>query len=141
MTATAPLSPPADWSQAPAPPGVGETPAEEGPGHLRIDARVVQKLAAQAASEVDGVTHASAGPVSRALHRPLPATTPPDQLTIDLDLTVGVQYPLCLPVVVERLAVHVSWRVERLTGRPVRHVRITVGDLGGGGAAAGPRVR
>ena len=128
-----------------APPGAGspvETDLRDGPGRLRIDPRVVQKLAGRAASEVDGVTAASAGPVGRALLRPVPPSTPLDQLAIDLDLTVSVRYPLSLRVVVEKLASHVSARVEELTGRPVRHVNVTVQKLGGAeGGTDHPRVR
>jgi len=139
VSTTAPLAP------APGPTTEGlavAAPDPDGPGHLRIDPRVIQKLAAQAANEVDGVSRASAAPLGRAIHRPVPASTPQDQLSIDLDLTVSIRYPLSLRVVVERLAAHVSRRVEQLTGRPVRHVRITVEHLGGAEARAGrPRVR
>lgn len=142
MTTTAPLevSPPV---LLPAGPASGAGPsAAGGPGQLRIDPRVVQKLAARAANEVDGVSRASAAPLGRALHHPVPDGTPADQLAIDLDLTVSVRYPLSLRVVVERLAAHVSRRVEQLTGRPVRHVAVKVQSLGGHEAAAGrARVR
>ena len=102
----------------------------DGPGTLRVDPRVVRKLAGQAAREVDGITDASVGPISRAIHHPVPASTPPDQLAIDLELTVSVDYPSVLPAVAERLAAHVSRRVEELTGRPVRRVGVHVGRLG-----------
>ena len=130
MTTTAPLAvPPPPVPSASA--AVADGPAAEGPGHLRIDPRVVQKLAARAANEVDGVSRASAAPIGRAIRHPVPAGTPVDQLAIDLHLAVTVQYPLSLRVVVERLASHVSRRVEQLTGRPVRHVSVKVQGLGG----------
>ncbi len=141
MTTTAPLSPVATSpSEGPA---AAEAPDEgDGPGRLRIDPRVVQKLAAQAANEVDGVSGGWAAPIGRAIHRPVPASTPHDQLAINLDLTVSVRYPLSLPEVVERLAAHVSRRVEQLTGRPVGHVRVRIQHLGPSDAGGQhPRVR
>ena len=117
------------------------TDFRDGPGRLRIDPRVVQKLAARAANEVDGVSGASAGAAGRAILRPVPPSTPLDQLSIDLDLNVSVRYPLSLRVVVEKLASHVSARMEQLTGRPVRHVHVTVQRLGEAAAGADrPRV-
>ena len=137
--ATSLTAPPPQGEAAPA---VEETDFRDGPGRLRIDPRVVQKLAARAANEVDGVSGASAGAVGRAILRPVPPSTPLDQLSIDLDLTVSVRYPLSLRVVVEKLASHVSARVEQLTGRPVRRVNVTVQRLGEVAAGADrPRVR
>jgi len=107
---------------------------------LRIDPRVVQKLASQAANEVDGVNAAAAGPVGRALHRPVPTGMPAGQLGVDLDLAVSVEYPLALRTAMERLAAHVSRRVEQLTGRPVRRVNVTVRHLGGPTGTEQPRV-
>jgi uncharacterized alkaline shock family protein YloU len=69
--------------------------------------------------------------VGRALHRPVPASTPADQLAIDLDLTVGIRYPMSVRVVADQLAAHVARRVEQLTGRPTGRVRVTVQRLGG----------
>ena len=141
MSISAQLAPTAEWpASAPvtgAPPG---GPASGGPGHLRIDARVVQKLAAHAANEVDGVSGAAVAPIGRAVHHPVPASTPPDQVAVDLDLSVAVQYPRSLRVVVEELAAHVSRRVEELAGRPVGQVHVRVRNLGHD-AADRPRVR
>lgn len=141
MTTAAPPSPTAPLS-SPSGSADGAPDHRDGPGRLRIDPRVVQKLAARAANEVEGVSRATAGPQGRALHRPVPASTPIDQLSIDLDLTVSIRYPLSLRVVVERLAAHVSSRVEQLTGRPVRRVNVTVQHLGGADEPTEqPRVR
>jgi uncharacterized alkaline shock family protein YloU len=134
------LAPTAPLAAAPeAVPGAGDPSA--GGGHLRIDARVVQKLAARAANEVDGVSQAAVAPIGRAIHHPVPASTPPDQLAVDLDLSVCVDYPRSLRVVVEELAAHVSRRVEQLTGRPVGRVHVRVRGLGGDDGAGHPRVR
>ena len=120
----------------------GATDHRDGPGRLRIDPRVVQKLAAQAANEVQGVSEASAAPIGRAIHRPVPASTPVDQLSIDLDLTVSIRYPLSVRVAADQLAAHVARRVEQLTGRPAGRVRVTVQRLGGATAGGDrPRVR
>ena len=123
-------------------PMAGAGSEHDGRGKLRIDPRVVQKLAARAANEVDGVSRASAGPVGRAIHHPVHPSTPQEQLAIDLALTVSIRYPLSLRAVVERLATHVSQRVEQLTGRPVRRVSVSVQELGGPPAGPErPRVR
>ena len=129
MTTTAPLGPPPQVVAAPD--AAGGPAAGGGPGRLRIDPRVVQKLAARAANEVDGVSRGSASPIGRAIHHPVPEGTPDDQLAVDLDLAVSIRYPMPLPTVVERLASHVARRVGQLTGRPVRHVSVKVERLGG----------
>ena len=140
MTITAPLWPGAARDGSPALTGDAGAGYRDGPGRLRIDPRVVQKLAARAASEVDGVSRVSAGPIGRALHHPVPTSTPHDQLAVDVDLSVSIRYPLPLSEVVERLASHVARKVEQLTSRPTRHVRVTVQGLGVPGADH-PRVR
>ena len=142
MTAVAASPLPAAPPRGEGSPAAEETDLRDGPGRLRIDPRVVQKLAARAANEVHGVSGASAAAVGRAILRPVPPSTPLDQLSIDLDLNVSVRYPLSLRVVIEKLASHVSSRVEQMTGRPVRHVNVTVQRLGEAAAGADrPRVR
>ncbi len=133
MTSLAPTAP---LTGAPEPPTADPTeesqPAaayRDGPGDLRIDARVVRRLAAWAANEVDGVGGASAGPIGRAIHHPVPASTTISQLSLDLDLTVSIEYPQSVRVTVERLATHVARRVEELTGRPVRDISVHVEHL------------
>ena len=113
----------------------------DGPGSLRVDPRVVRKLAAAAANEVEGVSQASIGPIGRAIHHPVPASTPPDQLGIDLDVMVSIDYPKPLRKAVERLAAHLSRRVEELAGRPVRRLSVHVEHLGASSAPERPRVR
>ena len=113
----------------------------DGPGTLRVDPRVVRKLAARAADEVDGVSHTSVGPIGRALHHPVPASTPREQLAVDLEITVSVAYPQPVRAVVERMAGHVSRRVEELTGRPVGHLGVHVEHLGASSPSERPRVR
>lgn len=112
----------------------------DGPGVLRIDPRVIRKLAAKAADEVDGVSGTSVGPIGRAIHHPTPPNTPIEQVAIDLELTVSVAYPRSLRLAVERLAAHVSRRVESLAGRPVRSVSVHVQRLGSSEAPQRPRV-
>lgn len=130
MTATAP--------PAPAPPADPTLPLaslealtgyRDGPGHLRIDARVIPKLAAKAAGEVENVSQASAAPIARAIHHPVPVGTPPDQLALDLELTISITYPRPIRATAEHLASHVARRVEELVGRPVRDLRVHVEHL------------
>lgn len=143
MSTSVSLAPTAPWPSPDAGGPAGHDEARElgGPGHLRIDARVVQKLAARAADEVDGVTRASVAPLSRAVHHPVPASTPRDQVAIDLDVSVCVQYPRPVRTVVEDLAAHLSRRVEQLSGRPVGRVHVRVRGLGDDEGADRPRVR
>lgn len=131
MTATAPPAPLATTADPTLPPKSVEAPPgyRDGPGHLRIDARVIPKLAAQAASEVEGVSQASAAPIARAIHHPVPVGTPPDQLVLDLDLTISITYPRPIRATAEDLASHVARRVEELAGRPVRDLRVHVEHL------------
>ncbi len=129
MTATAPTAPLAPWVHASRPDPTPPPSYRDGPGRLRIDPRVIPKLAAQAANEVDGVTGASVAPVARAVHHPVPASTPPDQLTLDLDLTVTIAYPRPVRATAEHLAGHVAQRVEELAGRRVRDLRVHVEHL------------
>lgn len=136
-TSEAPTTP---WPPATEAPAVA-TGTLGGPGRLRVDARVVQKLAARAADEVDGVSRAKVAPITRAIHHPVPASTPRDQLAIDLDLSVCVEYPRSLRTVAEELAAHVSRRVEQLAGRPVGRVHVRVRGLGGADEPDRPRVR
>ncbi|MEO5678856.1 MAG: Asp23/Gls24 family envelope stress response protein [Acidimicrobiales bacterium] len=139
MTTAAPTAP---WSTASTliAGGAGPTPGSPA-GTLRVDARVVRKLAAQAAREVDGVSLASIGPVGRALHYPVPVGTPAEQLAVELDLTVGIDYPRPVRLVAEGVAAHVGRRVEELTGRPVGRLSVHVANLGTGPAGGPARVR
>ena len=133
-TATAHRGDPVATADAP-------TGHRDGPGSLRVDPRVVRKLAAAATNEVEGVSGASIGPIGRAIHHPVPASTPPDQLGIDLEVTVSIDYPRPLRGVVERLAAHLSRRVEELTGRPVRRLGVHGEHLGASSVPERPRVR
>ena len=126
--------------EAPATRDVDTPDHRDGPGHLRVDPRVVRKLAEQAANEVDGVSQASVGPIGRAIHHPVPASTPIDQLGVDVDLAVSIDYPLAVRVVAERLAAHVTRRVEELAGRPVRRLNVHVENLGASQPSARPKV-
>jgi len=140
VTASAPSAPTAPL-QVPAVPVAPDGDHRAGPGTLRVDPRVIRKLAAQAAREVDGVSRASIGPIGRAIHHPVPASTPADQLAIHLEVTVNVDYPTPVRAVVERLAGHVSRRVEELAGRPVGRLGVHVEDLGEFPRPERPRVR
>lgn len=109
--------------------GTGDATYRDGPGDLRIDPRAIRRLAAWAANEVDGVGGASAGPIARAIHHPVPESTTIGQLSVDLDLTVSIDYPRSVKLTVERMATHVARRVAELTGRPVRDISVHVEHL------------
>ncbi len=120
---------PADPDQTGGPGGPGDATYRDGPGDLRIDPRAIRRLAAWAANEVDGVGGASTGPIARAIHHPVPDSTTIGQLSVDLDLTVSIDYPRSVKLTVERMATHVAQRVAELTGRPVRDISVHVEHL------------
>jgi len=129
VTTAAPTTPMAPVVAAATAPPDGSPSYRDGPGDLRIDPRVVRKLVARAAQEVDGVTRASVGPLARAIHHPAPPSAPAEQLAIDVALSVTVEYPRPLRAVAEALAAHVAERVEDLLGRQLRDLSVRFDHL------------
>jgi uncharacterized alkaline shock family protein YloU len=105
-------------------------------GVTTVAPAVFERIAARAASEVDGVE----GTVSSGLGRFLPwadevaveaevDVDTRDQHGVALDLALNVAYPRPVGRVAEDVRDHVIERIGALTGRSVRQVNITVVDL------------
>ncbi len=105
-------------------------------GVTTVAPEVFERIAAQAASELDGVE----GTVSSGLGRFLPWTHDAhlaaevdvdvrDPHGVALDLTFNVVYPRPVGQVAEQVRNHVIERIGALTGRPVLQVNITIVDL------------
>ena len=112
----------------------------DGRGVTTVAPAVFERIAARAASEVDGVE----GTVSSGLGRFLPwaGGTPveaevdvdtrdqdQDQDAVALDLTLNVAYPRPVGQVAGHVRDRVIERIRALTGRSVRRVDVTVVDL------------
>jgi uncharacterized alkaline shock family protein YloU len=128
-----------------APPGLAR-PGRTELGTIGISTRVVQKLAARAATEVPdagaaaprvmgrSVTSATALGARQTSLTGLPKTSARvDGSTAVLDLSISIRWPASVPAVSTAVREHVRHRVTTLTGLNVTDVSISVTDL-----AAGP---
>jgi uncharacterized alkaline shock family protein YloU len=103
-------------------------------GSLTIADTVVEKVAAGAAAEIDGVGGAARRvlgvPTARedGDHRPKASARVAGQ-TAALDLRVTVTYPASVRATTEAVRAHVRERVEALTDLSVTRVEITVAAL------------
>jgi len=115
--------------------GARTTPLDEGAalrrrGTLVVAERVLEKIAAQAATEVSSVSGRSGGFLgigsdSDTAARPkVDATLSAD--SVDLAVAVGIAYPGSIRRAAAELRDHVTRRVEALTGVDVRRVDIDV---------------
>lgn len=99
-------------------------------GRLVLAERVVEKIAAQAASEVASTAGRSGGFLGLRGGRAAGARPTVDVAlsaeSADLDLAVGIAYPGSLRRAAAELREHVTARVEALTGVDVRRVDIDV---------------
>jgi len=91
-----------------------------GRGLLVIAPRVVEKVAARAASDVDGVAPRSKG---------VQADADLEGSTATVALRLGVTYPRPVGRVASEVRGRVAARVQELTGMTVGAVRITVDEL------------
>lgn len=120
-------------------------PALTGRGHTTIAPAVVEKVAARAASEVDGV----GGVVRTGLSRLLPWGAPAgpasadaaiDRDTVTVDLTVNVLYPRPVGRVTAEVRDRVTAELSRLCGLQTRRVDISVPELVRPAGTTGRRV-
>lgn len=134
---------PADTGELPAP--GARPPAATGRGHTTIAPVVVEKIAARAAADVDGV----GGVVRTGLSRLLPWTAGAgpasadaaiDRDTVTVDLTVNVLYPRPVGRVTAEVRDRVATDLGRLCGLQTRRVDITVPELVRPARTAGRRV-
>ena len=104
----------------------GDTVADPGRrGLLVLAPRVIERIAARAASEVDGV----AGRGSAFSSRGVQADADLDGSTATLAVRLGVAYPSPVGRVASEVRRRVSDRVQELTGVAVTAVRVTVDEL------------
>jgi uncharacterized alkaline shock family protein YloU len=121
-TAAAPVS---------APPAGAELAPAARRGSTEIADRVVERIAARAAAEVDDAH----GPARRLLGLRVPGVAAP-KVTVQIDghlatvrLALSVRYPAPIRQVTRQVREHVMTRVGELTGLDVRHVDIDIPAL------------
>ena len=100
-------------------------PAAAGRGLLVIAPRVIERIAARAASDVEGVAPRGAAVPSKGVQADADLEGP----TATLALRLGVAYPRPVGRVAAEVRGRVANRVEELTGMTVGAVRITVDEL------------
>lgn len=101
-------------------------------GHTTIAPLVCEKIAARAASEVDGVRVVGTG-----LSRRVPWTTSPaagaaadvDGQSVAVNLSLRLRYPAPAGETAARVRERVTLRLAELAGLTVREVTITVAEL------------
>lgn len=111
----------------------GPGPEPAGRGSVSIPAKVVARIAEQAAFEVPGVGSDAGGVLGLGAHRDF-HTRPAAEVdvyggTAVLRLDVGLTFPTALHTVLARLSAHVTARVEELTGLTVGRLEVTVSWL------------
>ncbi len=102
-------------------------------GQTSIPAKVVARVAEQAAYEVPGVGSSAGGVLGLGAHRDF-ETRPTVEAevyngTVVLRLDVGLVFPTALAPALSRLRSHVSARVDELTGLSVGRLDVTVSWL------------
>ncbi len=121
-------------------PSLGSLPGDGAPpglldaarrGETRIDATVVNKVAAQAVREIDNATGSSRRILGISLgstdqHTSAVVKARVDDDTAVVELTMTVIYPASVQQVTNRTRQHLRQRVEELTGIIVQEVHITV---------------
>ncbi|GAB3192639.1 Asp23/Gls24 family envelope stress response protein [Nesterenkonia suensis] len=112
------------------------TPAD---GSLVVHESVVEKSAAQAASELPEVWAAGRGPLG--LGRVDRRTRPQVEATLSggtvaLEVRLALPYPIPVREVTESARRHLKQRVETLTGLPVRRIDLQIERMGSSGRLA-----
>jgi len=120
---------PADIPPADIPPG-DIPPADR--GTLDIAERVVERIAARVAGEVDGVGAVPTSGMRRLLRRQDDEPTAAVALgsdSVEIELAVSVDYPRNIRIVTDAVRGRVTDEVVRLTGMTVEAVNISVPRL------------
>jgi uncharacterized alkaline shock family protein YloU len=130
-----------------APPGpAADLPGPDARGTTTIADRVVERIAARAAGEVDQASGAPRRILGRSLGRDddadrrASADARVDGRIVTLAITLAVQWPANVREVAEQVRRHVAERVRELTGLEVAEVDVDVPTLLSGARPA-PRVR
>lgn len=121
-------------SAPPAPATAERVAAEETRGRTVIGARVVEKIAFRALTEVGGIAGAGGWLAGLPFTRGPAATGPRVKARVDgglatLRMRVSVVYPAPMRQVTQTLRAHVMSRVGELTGLRVRQVDIDIARL------------
>jgi uncharacterized alkaline shock family protein YloU len=103
----------------------GAVPDAPRRGLLVIAPRVIERIAARAASDVDGVAPRGSAPPGKGVQADADLKGP----TATLALRVGVAYPRPVGRVAAAIRSHVADRVQELTGVTVAAMRVTVDEL------------
>ncbi|WP_410599675.1 Asp23/Gls24 family envelope stress response protein [Amycolatopsis sp. lyj-90] len=103
-------------------------------GVLTISDSTVERIAAHAVTEVDGVGGAASRVLGVALggedlDNSAKVTAKVDGGTATLDVRISISYPMSVSRTTENARRHLMRRVEELTGLTVSHVDITVTAL------------
>ena len=112
-------------------PGSGTTraPAEER-GRLSIDQTVVRRIAQYAADEVPGTTRARRRMAGMEIGlQGASARVSGNGDEVDLTIDLALHYPSTVRGVVDRVRVHVTEEIRRLTAYRVRSMDVTVSAL------------
>ncbi|WP_235921244.1 Asp23/Gls24 family envelope stress response protein [Lentzea tibetensis] len=109
-------------------------------GRLTIGARAVERIAAQAATEVDGVGGSAARMLGLAVggedrEGAVKITAHVSGDTVVLNVRLSINYPQSITRTTERARAHLTRRVEELTGLTVLRMDIVVTALHGATAA------
>ncbi|MBE2997888.1 Asp23/Gls24 family envelope stress response protein [Nocardiopsis sp. HNM0947] len=117
--------------------GAPTAPAEER-GTTSFPAKVVARVAEQAATEVHGVGSDAGGLLGFGARRDFGARPSVEAdlygATAVLRLNVGVAFPVAIAPVLEQLRAHVTHRVQHLTGLSVGRMDVEVSWLHAAGA-------
>ncbi|WP_017615119.1 Asp23/Gls24 family envelope stress response protein [Nocardiopsis salina] len=120
------------------PPHDASTDRAEARGTTSFPARVVVRIAEQAASEVHAVGSDAGGLLGFGARRDFGARPSVEAdlygATAVLRLNVGVAFPVAIAPVLGQLREHVTHRVQQLTGLSVGRMEIEVSWLHAGGA-------
>lgn len=103
-------------------------------GTLNIDPKVVEKIAATAAVEIDHVGGAARRVLTLAIGSDDNAERPRVHAEVDgglvtLDVRCSIAYPAPVATVTQKLRAHLTARIAELTALEVRQVDITVAAL------------
>ncbi|MEV6908715.1 Asp23/Gls24 family envelope stress response protein [Amycolatopsis sp. NPDC051071] len=104
-------------------------------GALTISDSTVERIAAHAVTEVDGVGGAASRVLGVAVGREdldnsAKVTAKVDGATATLDVRISISYPMSVSRTTENARRHLTRRVEEFTGLTVSRVDITVTALG-----------
>jgi uncharacterized alkaline shock family protein YloU len=107
------------------------SPTPEARGVTRIADRVIEKIAARAACEVNDVRPAAVTGLARLAHRSTDpaASAHVDGTTVSLDIQLAISYPSPIRTIAANVHRAVRSTVERLAGLDVVTIRIEVVDL------------